>query len=92
MVESPELIVNADVGQAIAGSECFLLHCNMIPIIEPIRQMSSVLVHCSNQAFYDPDQQLTIAAKSLVQGVFCDAAAGWQISSGLPCHPGRQRP
>jgi hypothetical protein len=36
MVESPELIVNADVGHAIAGSEFILLHCNMIPIIEPV--------------------------------------------------------
>jgi len=36
MVESPELIVNADLDKPLQGAESFLLHCNMVSIIELI--------------------------------------------------------
>jgi hypothetical protein len=51
MVESPVLVVNADLDKPLQGAESFLLHCNMVSIIEPIQQMSTIFVHCTNSAF-----------------------------------------
>jgi hypothetical protein len=75
MVESPELVVNADLDKPLQGAESFLLHCNMIPIIELIPQMSTIFVHCNNSVFGDSNQRLTNLPTSLAQGAFCDAAA-----------------
>jgi hypothetical protein len=92
MVESPVLVVNADLDKPLQGAESFLLHCNMVSIIEPIQQMSTIFVHCTNSAFGDSNQWLANSPTPLAQGAFCDAAAGLQLSSVLSAWPSHWRP